>query len=148
MQIWQLWLGEDCTFAELEWDSEEWQWSPLQGVVHSFPTMLKLAHNIRLVTCTEGNWGRAVSRMAKYLGIPATIYVPGFMNEYTRSLIRSEGADVRVLPHGSYDDTIIAVKEDAKHTGALMVMDTSWEGYEEIPSVSAFTMFFWYYNIF
>ncbi|TKA39146.1 hypothetical protein B0A55_13789, partial [Friedmanniomyces simplex] len=35
----------------------------------------KAAH-VRLVTCTEGNWGRAVARMAKYYAIPATIYVP------------------------------------------------------------------------
>ncbi|KAK1062913.1 hypothetical protein LTR74_009860 [Friedmanniomyces endolithicus] len=90
--------------------------------------------DVRLVTCTEGNWGRAVSRMAKYYAIPATIYVPGFMNEYTRSLIREEGADVKVLDDGSYDDTIAAVQHDTKtHPDALMVMDTSWPGYTEIP---------------
>ncbi|KAK1082864.1 hypothetical protein LTR33_003632 [Friedmanniomyces endolithicus] len=92
------------------------------------------AADVRLVTCTEGNWGRAVSRMAKYYAIPATIYVPGFMNEYTRSLIRGEGADVKVLDDGSYDDTIAAVQHDTEiHPDALMVMDTSWPGYTEIP---------------
>ncbi|KAK3672213.1 hypothetical protein LTR78_007966 [Recurvomyces mirabilis] len=87
----------------------------------------------RLVTCTEGNWGRAVSRMAKYYDVQATIYVPGFMNDYTRDLIRGEGADLRVLEDGSYDDTIAAVQGDARESGALMLMDTSWDGYEEVP---------------
>ncbi|KAK4574059.1 hypothetical protein LTR86_001820 [Recurvomyces mirabilis] len=87
----------------------------------------------RLVTCTEGNWGRAVSRMAKYYDVQATIYVPGFMNDFTRNLIRGEGADLRVLEDGSYDDTIAAVQKDAQETGALLVMDTTWDGYEEVP---------------
>ncbi|KAF2487446.1 tryptophan synthase beta subunit-like PLP-dependent enzyme [Neohortaea acidophila] len=90
-------------------------------------------HNVRLVTCTEGNWGRACARMAKYLAIPITVYVPAFMNEYTRNLIRGEGADVRVLEGGSYDDAIAAVQKDSEATGATMVMDTSWEGYTEFP---------------
>ena len=89
---------------------------------------------VRLVTCTEGNWGRAVSRMAKYYDVSATIYVPGFMNEYSRDLIRGENADVRVLDDSSYDDTIAAVQADSAETGALMVMDTSWDGYEEVPA--------------
>lgn len=74
--------------------------------------------------------------MAKYLGIPITIYVPWFMNEYTQNLLRGEGADVRMLSNGSYDDTIAAVKQDAEATGALVVMDTSWDGYTEFPNAS------------
>ena len=89
--------------------------------------------DIRLVTCTEGNWGRACSRMAKYLGIPCRIYVPWFMNDYTQGLLRDEGADVKLLTNGSYDDTIAAVQHDSESSGSIMVMDTSWEGYKEFP---------------
>ena len=98
--------------------------------------VLKGRTDVRLVTCTEGNWGRACARMAKHLGIPCTIYVPWFMNEYTQGLLRGEGADVKVLTDGSYDDTIAAVQNDAETTGAMMVMDTSWEGYTEAPHVN------------
>jgi diaminopropionate ammonia-lyase len=91
--------------------------------------------NIRLVTCSEGNWGRACARMGRVLDVHVTVYVPGFMSEYTRNLLREEGAEVKVLDDGSYDDAIAATREDAKRTGALMVMDTSWEGYEEVPKV-------------
>lgn len=91
--------------------------------------------SLKLVTCTEGNWGRAVARMARYLGIEATIYVPGFMSAYTLDLLRAESAEVIVLNNGSYDDCIAATRADAERTGALMVMDTSWDGYETIPQV-------------
>lgn len=97
---------------------------------------LKDRKDLRLVTCTEGNWGRACARMAKYLGTPVTIYVPYFMNEYTQNLLRDEDADVKVVANGSYDDAIAAVREDVETTGAIMVLDTSWEGFTEIPQAS------------
>jgi diaminopropionate ammonia-lyase len=92
---------------------------------------------VRIVACTEGNWGRALARMSKYLGISATIYVPGLMSVYTRSLLRGESAEVVVLDDGTYDDCIAAARDDAERTGASLIMDTSWEGYERIPQVSS-----------
>ena len=99
-------------------------------------SILKERNDVRLVSCTEGNWGRACARMAQYLGIPITIYVPGFMNDYTQDLLRGEGADVKVLNGGSYDDSIAAARNDAEASRSLLVMDTSWDGYTEIPEVS------------
>lgn len=96
---------------------------------------LKQRDDIHLVTCTEGNWGRACARMAKYLGIPCKIYVPYFMNEYTQRLLRGEGAEVVLLENGSYDDSIAAVRKEASGTEALMVLDTSWDGFSECPQV-------------
>lgn len=91
--------------------------------------------NVKLVTCTEGNWGRAVARMGKLMGVKVRIYVPWFMTEGTQAKIRSEGAEVLVVEGGNYDDTISASRKDSEVEGALLVMDTSWEGYEEIPEV-------------
>lgn len=107
-----------------------------EDVQKALSTARSTGQSIRLVTCSEGNWGRATARMAKILGVPATIYVPGFMSEYTQNLLRGEGADVNVLKGGSYDDSIAATRHDAESTGALMVMDTSWEGYKDVPQVS------------
>ena len=90
---------------------------------------------MELVTCTEGNWGRAVARMAKYLGVKAVIFVPDFMDEATAGKIRSEGATV-VVVDGDYDFSIEKAKEEAeKAGGGMLVMDVSWEGYDEIPEV-------------
>lgn len=60
------------------------------------------------------------------------------MSEYTQNLLRGEGAEVTVLKDGSYDDSIAATRQDADATGALMVMDTSWEDYQDVPKVSKF----------
>ncbi|KAK8178574.1 tryptophan synthase beta subunit-like PLP-dependent enzyme, partial [Phyllosticta citribraziliensis] len=94
-------------------------------------------YDCRLVTCTDGNWGRAVACMARLLALPARIFVPNTMDAPTRHKIASEGADVRVVP-GDYDASIAAAKHDADDDTApvapLLVMDTSWDGFEEIPS--------------
>lgn len=90
--------------------------------------------DVSLVTCTEGNWGRAVARMSNYLGIKAKIYVPGFMSKATQDLIRGEGADVIVLYGKSYDDAVAAAIYESKTTSALLVMDTSFDSYTEIPA--------------
>jgi diaminopropionate ammonia-lyase len=86
-----------------------------------------------LITATDGNHGRAVARMAKLLGLSATIVVPNGVSDTAISLIRSEGADVRVLDI-PYDD---AVRHAAELAGAdpdaLLVQDTSWPGYEDVP---------------
>jgi diaminopropionate ammonia-lyase len=87
---------------------------------------------LKLVACTAGNWGRAVSRMAKYLQVFATIFVPNTMDQATQSMISSEGAKV-VLVDGTYEASIEAAKQEAEKENTLLVMDVSWEGYEEIP---------------
>ena len=90
--------------------------------------------NIELVTCTEGNWGRAVARMAKYLQITVVIFVPDFMDDATQKKIGGEGAKVIVVD-GDYDYSISKAKEEAEK-GGMLIMDVSWEGYEEIPEVT------------
>lgn len=91
-----------------------------------------------LVTATDGNHGRAVARMARELGTPATIFVPAVMPRSTAALIASEGADV-VRVEGDYDET---VREAAQYAEAstpvsnpprALVQDTAWAGYEEVP---------------
>ena len=87
----------------------------------------------RLVTATDGNHGRAVARMARLLDLPATIAVPHGVSEKAIALIRDEGAAVEVLD-ASYDDTVrYAAELAARDPDALLVQDTSWPGYEEVP---------------
>ena len=92
-------------------------------------------NNISLVCCSDGNWGRSVARMAKYLSIPATVYVPANIDKATQDKISSEGATCLVSP-GDYDAAIKTAQKLANETeGALLTMDTSWEGYTEFPQV-------------
>ena len=86
---------------------------------------------VRLVAATDGNHGRAVARMARLLGSSATILVPEGTAAARIDGIASEGAEVVVLP-GTYDD---AVTLSAGMAGErdLVVSDTSWPGYQDVP---------------
>jgi diaminopropionate ammonia-lyase len=88
---------------------------------------------LTLVTATDGNHGRAVARMANLLGTEARIFVPDVVEPAAIELIRAEGAEVSVLAD-PYDTTVrVAAEFAAGRERTILVQDTSWEGYEEIP---------------
>ncbi|KAI1324498.1 pyridoxal-phosphate dependent enzyme family protein [Xylariaceae sp. FL0255] len=87
---------------------------------------------VEIVTATEGNCGRAVARMAKLMELPVRVYVPSFMPESTRELIRSEEAEV-VEVEGSYDDLIPIVYEEGEDEDTILVLDVAFEGYTNFP---------------
>ncbi|PTA47489.1 diaminopropionate ammonia-lyase [Micromonospora sp. RP3T] len=86
----------------------------------------------RLVAATDGNHGRGVARMARLLGVAATILVPAGTAEARTAAIAGEGAEV-VVVDGSYDDAIAASAALAG-PDTLVVSDTSWPGYEHTPA--------------
>jgi len=86
---------------------------------------------LTLVAATDGNHGRAVARMARWLGLGAHILVPGDMAPARLQAIRDEGARVEVV-HGSYDDAVAASARLAG-PGHLVISDTSWNGYTRVP---------------
>lgn len=90
------------------------------------------ACDLRLIACTDGNWGRACARMASHLQLEIRVFVPKTMDEATQTRIRDEGAVVIVVP-STYDDSVKAAEEESMSTGSLLVQDTAWPGYEEIP---------------
>jgi diaminopropionate ammonia-lyase len=83
----------------------------------------------RLACATDGNHGRAVARMARLLGLEATVLVPASMIEARRAAIAAEGAQVEVVD-GSYDDAV----ERVARLDALVIQDTAWPGYETVPA--------------
>ena len=85
----------------------------------------------RLIAATDGNHGRGVARMAKLMGVGCLIFVPEGLAESRIRAIESEGAEVRIVA-GSYDDAIRRSAEEAD-AQSLVVSDTSWEGYRDIP---------------
>jgi diaminopropionate ammonia-lyase len=81
-----------------------------------------------LACATDGNHGRAVARVARDRGLEVTVFVPADMIAARREAIAAEGARVQVVD-GSYDEAV----ERAAATGALVIQDTSWPGYEDVP---------------
>lgn len=88
---------------------------------------------VTIVTATDGNHGRAVARFARLLGHRAAIIVPPGVHPTAVQAIVDEGADVTEAD-GTYDDAVAAAARLADEIGGLLVQDTAWEGYEEIPS--------------
>ncbi|KAL2372240.1 diaminopropionate ammonia-lyase [Blastomyces gilchristii SLH14081] len=89
--------------------------------------------SITLYAATDGNHGRAVAFMAKLLRIQARIYVPALLDEATKSLISNEGAKV-ISVSGTYDKAVRLASEAASSvSGGLLIQDTAFDGYEEIP---------------
>ena len=87
-------------------------------------------------TATDGNWGRAVARMASVLGAKAHVYVPKVMLETTKKKIAHEGAEVIVID-GDYDDAVKEAERISKERRGLFIADMAWEWYQEIPQVSS-----------
>src|SRR5829696_3709197 len=87
--------------------------------------------SLELVAATDGNHGRAVARVARLAGVGATILVPAGTVRARIDAIEREGATVRVVD-GSYDDAVRASAELADER-RLLLSDTSWPGYEEVP---------------
>ncbi|WP_306511248.1 MULTISPECIES: pyridoxal-phosphate dependent enzyme [Streptomyces] len=87
---------------------------------------------LTLVTATDGNHGRAVSRMARLLGQRAHVLVPKGVWPGAVDAIAREGAQVTRVD-GPYDEAVRRAAAVAEDPGAVLVQDTAWPGYEEIP---------------
>ena len=87
-----------------------------------------------LVTATDGNHGRAVARTARLLGLPVRVYLPKVSPDIVIDRISAEGARITVVD-ADYDGAVMAARSDADGAaGRVLVQDTAWAGYEEIPS--------------
>ena len=85
-------------------------------------------------TATDGNHGRGVAWAAKRLGQKAVVRMPTGTTKTRFDNIAKEGAEV-TIEEVNYDDCVrMAAAEAAKTEHGIIVQDTAWAGYEEIPS--------------
>jgi diaminopropionate ammonia-lyase len=89
--------------------------------------------SLTIVAATDGNHGRAVARFARLLGHPSAIYIPAGVHAVAIQAVADEGAAVTVVD-GSYDEAVAVAARAAEAPGSVLVQDTAWPGYEEIPS--------------
>ena len=85
-------------------------------------------------TATDGNHGRGVAWAAARLGQKAVVHMPKGTTKARFDNIKKEGAKV-TIEELNYDDCVrLAAKEAAETEHGIIIQDTAWEGYEEIPS--------------
>jgi len=80
-----------------------------------------------VVACSSGNHGRAVAWVARRLGIPATVCVPGWVDPVKLAGIRAQGAEA-VLSGATFDEAESAALELARESGRTYVSayDDPW----------------------
>lgn len=104
----------------------------VEFAVHALRSRGALDGVTTFVCASAGNHGRAVARAARTAGLAARIYLDRDVADARVDAIRGEGAAI-VRVDGSYDDAVRRAADDAARTGSLVVSDTSWDGYTQIP---------------
>ncbi len=88
--------------------------------------------DLTFITATDGNHGRGIAWTAEQLKQKAIVYMPKGSALERRDRIRAHGATCEIT-EWNYDDTVRYCNELAEKNGYVMVQDTSWPGYEELP---------------
>lgn len=88
---------------------------------------------ITFVTATDGNHGRGIAWAASQLGQKSVVYMPKGSSEIRLNNIRKEGSEASITDL-NYDDTVRLASQMATENGWVLVQDTAWDGYEEIPA--------------
>ena len=87
---------------------------------------------LTFVTATDGNHGRGVAWTARTLGYDARVYMPKGTARERLDNILATGAHAEITDL-IYDDVVRFARRQAEERGWILVQDTAWEGYTEIP---------------
>ncbi|WP_066497779.1 diaminopropionate ammonia-lyase [Abyssisolibacter fermentans] len=108
--------------------------------ISELPYERLISHEIRdkfgektFVTATDGNHGRGVAWTANRLKQKSVVYMPKGSAEERLKNIQALGSDASITDL-NYDDAVRLANSGAEKNGWIMVQDTAWEGYEDIPS--------------
>ncbi len=85
-------------------------------------------------TATDGNHGRGVAWAANKLGQKAFVFMPRGSSQTRLNNILKENA-VATIEDLNYDECVRLAAQKASQTeNGVIVQDTAWDGYEDIPS--------------
>ncbi|MCV9999285.1 diaminopropionate ammonia-lyase [Pararhizobium sp. YC-54] len=110
-------LGEEVSVAQL-----------------TSPRAREPAAGMTFCCATDGNHGKSVAAGARILGCRSVIFVH---EGVTAARAEAIGADEVIRVPGNYDRSVDEAERVAMERDWCLVSDTSWEGYEEIPSLVA-----------
>lgn len=87
---------------------------------------------LTFITATDGNHGRGVAWTARQIGQKCIVYMPHGTAQERLDNIRKLGATASIID-GNYDDAVRRAAGEAGENGWVLVQDTAWEGYTQIP---------------
>jgi len=90
------------------------------------------ASALMVTTATDGNHGRSVAWGAQQAGCRCRIYIHAKVSEGRAQAMAALGAEI-VRIEGDYDESVRRCTQESEQNGWLMVSDTSFKGYTEIP---------------
>lgn len=88
---------------------------------------------LTFISATDGNHGRGVAWTVSQLKQKSIIYMPKGSAKERLENIRGEGAKADITDL-NYDDAVRLANQHAEENGWILVQDTSWPGYEIIPT--------------
>jgi diaminopropionate ammonia-lyase len=97
------------------------------------PEIKQKLGELTFVTATDGNHGRGIAWTANRLKQKSVVYMPkGSARERLENILAlGSNASITDL---NYDDAVRLANSNAQKYGWIMVQDTAWEGYEDIPA--------------
>ncbi len=98
------------------------------------PELKEKIAELVFVTATDGNHGKGVAWAAGKLGCKAHVYMPKGSSEHRAQAIRDAGRAEAVITDMGYDDTVRFARRMSEEHGWTLIQDTSWPGYEKVPS--------------
>jgi diaminopropionate ammonia-lyase len=93
-----------------------------------------VARTMTVGCATDGNHGRSVAAGARLAGAAAVIFVHAGVSDERVAAIAALGAEI-IRCAGTYDDSVEEAERTCAERGWIVVSDTSWPGYERIPSL-------------
>ncbi len=111
----------------------------LEKDISEMPFAIMISNDVRkklgevvFATTTDGNHGRGIAWTARMLKQKAVVYMPKGSAQIRLENIQAEGAQAKII-NANYDDAVRITAKDAKINNWVVIQDTAWEGYTNIP---------------
>lgn len=124
-------------YAVAQLISDQWEvihGSPLEPSELLSSPVREMAQSISFVCASAGNHGLAVAAGARLLGASSTVYLSQAVPDNFEKALLAQGAFV-IRSGNTYEESMAAAMADANSTGAILLADSSWPGYEYPPSL-------------
>lgn len=124
--------GLGASYAMIAYFSKKYELDLKTTDFHALKKFVESLPQLTFATATEGNHGKGVAWAAKLLKQQAKIFMPEGASESRLNAIKNLDAEGYIIDL-NYDDTVKRVAELSKENNWILLQDTAWDDYEELP---------------